>query len=205
MPEICAIGTRTTNRALIHDCYRLGYLNGIVADITYGHGRFWRDYRPPNLIAFDIDRKCGVTVADFTALPLVDATIDTVVFDPPYKLNGTPTLDLDATYGVGTRTNTRDRRALIFRGLSEAFRVSRKYVLVKSQDQISSGKYQPLTFEIWAHARGIGAVLIDQLFVTGRREQPFNTRQLHARRDYSTLLVFAIDKRFEIRRDVLWT
>ena len=84
------------------DCHRLGYLEGSVLDATYGHGRFWRDYRPPKLVPLDLDRTYGVMVADFTALPLVDDSFDTVVFDPPYKLNGTPTHSLDFHYGVGS-------------------------------------------------------------------------------------------------------
>ena len=40
------------------------------------------------------------------------------------------------------------------------------------------------------HARALGLELVDVLHVQGYRKQPPGRRQIHARRDYSTALVF---------------
>lgn len=190
--EILAADTRS-NGSLMADCARLGYLGGIVCDMTYGMGRFWIDYRPEHLIAYDIDEACGVGVADFRSLPLADKSVDTAVFDPPYKANGTSTgfgpSALDAGYGVDKYRTANDRLTLMYEGLAEALRIARRYVLVKCQDQITSGKLEPQTYHMWEFATYNGARMVDLLHVLGSRPQPPGTRQVHARRNYSSLLV----------------
>ena len=191
------------NADLMADCARLGYLDGLVVDVTYGLGRFWTKHRPDLFLAYDLDPARavdGVELADCRQLPLHDQSVDSVVFDPPYKLNGTSTgqgvAASDAAYGVaGGYVPARDRHALLLDGTSEALRVARRYVLVKCQDQISSSKYHPQTFLVWERARSHGAELVDLLHVVGGRAQPPGRRQVHASRNYSSLLVFEVDDR----------
>jgi hypothetical protein len=155
----------------MNDCEDLGYIKGRVLDCTYGKGSFW-EIVPEDFTASDLEpSKPWVLKRDFTNLPLDwFETFDTVVFDPPYKMNGTSTgkgpSALDAGYGPGG------------------------HILVKCQDQISSGNYQPQEFWMHTTARARGCDIVDKLFVRGHRPQPAGRRQLHARRDYSTLLVF---------------
>ena len=78
-----AIGDRKSNAALIADCHRLGYLKAddLVADVTYGLGRFWSDWAPDALLASDLDplkSPCGLSV-DFTDLPFETDELDAVV------------------------------------------------------------------------------------------------------------------------------
>ena len=194
---IQAIAQRT-NAELMAQCAELGYLPGTVLDMTYGLGAFWRDHKPRDLIAMDLYAIPNVWIdvqANATCLPLADAAVDTAVFDPPYKLNGTSTdigpSMLDRRYGVhGSYTPAAVRHALLLDGTSEALRVARRYVLVKCADQISSGRYNPQTFMVWQRAIEHGWTMVDLLHVVGGREQPSGTRQLHARRNYSSLLVF---------------
>src|SRR5699024_499292 len=132
----------------------------------YGLGRFWTEIRPAGLVAVDIDPErvaaaldAGIDaeVADFTALPMDDGTYATVVLDPPYKLNGASTgrgpSAADAGFGVaGTdwgRMRWQDRHALIRAGIAEAVRVTAPggHVLVKCQDQVSSGRVRWQTRE----------------------------------------------------------
>lgn len=195
MTEIVAAAART-NAELMADCARLGYLDGVVVDLTYGRGRFWTHHRPTELVAFDLDPACAVTVADCRALPLRRSSVDVAVFDPPYKGNGTSTgrgaSNLDAGYGVASYRPAAERLSLILDGVSEALRVARRFVLVKCQDQITSGHLEPQTFLIWRRATELGAELVDLLHVLGARRQPPGRRQVHARRNYSTLLVLAV-------------
>lgn len=54
---------------------------GVVADVTYGRGVFWKNI---DTLAYDL-RATDLTMGvDCRKLPYVDRTIDCVVFDPPY-------------------------------------------------------------------------------------------------------------------------
>jgi hypothetical protein len=185
---VLAIGDRKNNAEAIRDAHQLGYINGCVLDMTYGLGRFWKLYRPLDLFTNDLYADAQFAY-DFTDLPR-DWTglFDTVVFDPPYKLNGTGgSHPSDAGYGVANKGG--DRWNLILGGLEEAYRVCAPggHILVKCQDQVVSGHKVFQTQDI---PKNIDAPLVDQLHVRSYRPQPAGRRQLHARQDYSTLLVF---------------
>jgi hypothetical protein len=94
---ILAHGDWKTNAELIRDCASLGYLHGdwYTLDPTYGLGTFWSLWRPHTLVASDIDpaKSLWGGATDFTNLPWSNNLFDAVVFDPPYKLNGTPDAD----------------------------------------------------------------------------------------------------------------
>jgi len=191
---------RKNNAELMRDCMALGYLDGRVLDVTYGQGRFWKLVVPPQLYRSDLDPAAECPLHwDFTDLPVADGWADTVVLDPPYKLNGKPSqggpATSDASYGVGERRTPAERSALMYAGLQEAGRVASQFVLFKCQDQVVSGKrvWQAREFANWAESL-MGMRLVDQLHVFGYREQPAGRRQVHAHQDYSTLLVLDASK-----------
>lgn len=198
MTDVRAIGARTNNAEAIRDAAQLGYLAGAVLDTTYGLGRFWKLWTPDHLVAVDLnptrsrDWPLGVDVRD---LPFDDATFDAVVFDPPYKLNGTSTgrgaSASDEDYGVEQYMGRVERHQMIRDGITEAHRVARPggHVLVKCMDQVNGGRVRWQTREFADHAEALGARLVDALHVQGYRAQPAGRSQQHARRDYSTLLV----------------
>lgn len=201
MSEVRAIGTRHNNAQLMADCAQLGYLDGRVLDLTYGTGRFWRDFRPDDLTTNDLYSEEAHLDLDFRGTDLPAVSFDTVVFDPPYKLNGTGGSHVsDEGYGVaGPYRSVEDKMMLITRGVREGVRLSRRFLLVKCQDQVVSGRvvWQTITITDYARSLNIGGRygrLIDMLHVQGYRQQPPGRRQVHARRDYSTLLVFEIAK-----------
>ncbi len=190
-----AIDTWRSNAELIADVAKLGYLRDdwFTLDPTYGEGTFWKVWKPKRLIALDIDG--GKTPSgqwmDFTDMPFADHFFDAVVFDPPYKLNGTPDPTVDARYGVDQPTRWQDRMELCRAGIRECARVlGDGYLLVKCQNQVCSGKirWQSIDFTRTAEECGLG--LVDMFHFLSYRAQPADRRQVHARQNSSQLLVF---------------
>ena len=94
-----------TNADLIAAATDLGYVHGRVLDPTYGYGGMWTE-DPVGLLRFDLEPKVpGCVRADFRHLPLPDASVDSIVLDPPYRLAGTATSaqrgGMDDRYGIG--------------------------------------------------------------------------------------------------------
>lgn len=200
------------NAELIEHCFTLGYLaeDRFTLDPTYGLGRFWKIRRPDRLVASDLDPErspYGKSV-DFLALPWPDETFEVVVFDPPYKLNGTSTgegpSEADDDYGVTEYMGWRERHAMIKAGITESVRVLERggVLLVKCQDQVCGGRIRFQAREFAEHTESIeindqpvGMFQVDMLHLPGYRHQPKNRRQATAHRNYSTLLVFRKPKR----------
>lgn len=192
---VMSFGTWSTNAELIEDCATLGYLRDdwLILDPTHGEGTFWKRWRPARLTACDLDpakSPLGRSV-DFTDLPWADRSFDAVVFDPPYKLNGTPDADIDERYGVHQPTRWQDRMQLIRKGLVECARVlSDGYLLLKCQDQVCSGRKRWQTDEFTTLAADLGLGKVDRFDFPTYRPQPNGRRQVHSRTNSSTLLVF---------------
>lgn len=182
------------NADLMVACHELGYIrdDDEVLDATYGLGRFWSNWRPQHLHTNDLYTEAD-SHDDFCDLRFTDSIFDVVVLDPPYKLNGTPSkggpANSDNDYGVGTYTPWQARHALIYDGIRECSRVARRNLLIKCQDQVSSGKVRWQTHLFTDIAEDEGMELVDVLHVPGHRPQPPGRRQVHAARNYSTLLV----------------
>lgn len=194
--RILSADTYLTNAEMIEAVAKLGRLRhtDLVLDPTYGQGTWWKRWQPDTLVASDLHPRPSAPCrrADFTALPHPDATFDVVAFDPPYKLNGTPTPTVDDRYGVGVSTRWQDRHALIREGITECIRVLKPkgVLLVKCQDQVCSGQVRWQTIEFTNHATAQGLRLADMLHKLGGRPQPKKRRQVHAAHNYSTLLIF---------------
>jgi hypothetical protein len=192
------------NAEMMAAVHELGYLDGSVLDCTYGLGNFWKVFQPVNFIGTDIDTHrspYGISV-DFTAMPFKPGQFTNVVFDPPYKLNGTPDLMIDGRYGVDARKRWQDRMALMADGLVECARVADRRVLLKCMDQVVAGNKIFQTIEMTQVAGMAGMHLVDRfdLLHSPRPQPPINrdgsTRyQQHTQQNYSTLLVFEKGKR----------
>lgn len=192
MTDVSAIGAWRNNADLIADVAKLGYLDGHVLDLTYGKGNFWTEYLPESITTNDLNPERDVDFHwDFRDVPLPSFRFDAVVLDPPYRLNGTPDQDFDDAYGITEPTRWQDRMALILDGVREACRLSRGYVLVKCQAQVVSGAVRWQDREVAARAEACGFAHVDRFDLpTKPRKQPPGRRQVHARRNHSTLLVF---------------
>lgn len=183
-----------SNAHMIADVAKLGYIHGLVLDPTYGeHGGFWKLCRPDNLVAHDL-KLDGV---DFLDLPYSPAKFDTIVYDPPYKLSGTPaSAGFDTRYGVDRYKRWQDRIQLMVDGITalDPFLKHRGHLLVKCMDQVSSGQIRWQTDIITSHTVGLGYRKVDRFDLLGHgRPQPAGRGQQHAYGRPSTLLVFRKD------------
>lgn len=191
MSDIHTISDRRDNAELIEDAAALGYVRGVCLDLTYGEGSFWKRYRPDGLVTNDIDPMKGDYHEDFRATSWLSRSYGTVVFDPPYKMGGTPASpEMDARYGTSKVMTRGEILCGLVGGLAEACRVSDDLVLVKLMDMVSSGKMRWQSDVATDVARACEFRKIDILILPGGRQQPEGTAQKHARHAYSTLLIF---------------
>lgn len=171
------LGAWQSNGDLIAEVARLGYLDGTVLDATYGRGTFWKVHRPEQLLANDRDAE-GLDIDtryDYREFPPDwSRGFAAVVFDPDYKLNGTPALgEFDARYGIGGKVSREQRYAAILTGAAECFRVADRYLLVKCQDQVESGRQWWMGDDVTATVGALGGRKVEEfLYLGGGRPQP---------------------------------
>ena len=196
---VLAAHTWPDNASLIADVWSLyGFDDAIVLDPTWGRGLWWKKVTPKNLIRHDKYKLDGV---DFTQrLPEAPESIDIVAFDPPYvSVGGRKTTGLPEMHDRYGLTDAAKSPYLlqcdINIGISNCYRVLKPGGLlwVKCQDYISSGKFWPGTYntQLFCLERHRSFEQIDRFEMVGSpRSQPPNRRQVHARRNLSTLLIF---------------
>ncbi len=185
MSVILGANNWNTNANLIADCARLGYLDphGLTLDPTFGRGVFWKKFRPDRLIHHDLlqDR------VDFRDLPYTDRFFQDSVFDPPYVAKGgrdsSGILEFDARYGLINAA--RSPQELFFHnaiGLTEVVRVTRRNVLIKVSNYVSSGDFYPGVYEMERFAIDkLGCRPLDQFVMyKNPRMQPTRTRKCKA-------------------------
>lgn len=187
---ILAVDRWPTNGHLIADVDRLGLIpEGRIFDATYGRGTFWTEARRDDVIANDLRAPDVDHRFDWTKpVPLRWGTWRTVVFDPPYKLNGTPTDD--DRYGVDEKVAVAERKRRCILGLYNLrmLLVPGGTMLVKTQNQIANGRYHDLVGDQVAAAKGLG-LHVEAMFHFVIDPRPQRT-QVNARNNYSTLIVF---------------
>lgn len=185
-----------TNAELIADVAKLGYLKKEwrTLDPTYGNGTWWKLWRPDDLVAPD-----GYPdTFDFRDTHFTDNAFDAVAFDPPYvSVGGRATSTIEGyhqRYGIDVAPNSpAGVQSVINDGLKEMQRVVKPngIILCKCQDYISSGKLWLGTHHTLTWALAIGLKVEDRIeHLSQPRPQPDHVRQVHARRNLSTLFVF---------------
>lgn len=188
------------NAALVADCARLGYLKKEwrTLDPTFGRGNWWTRWQPDELVTHDKYTLDGV---DFTALPHDTDEFDAAVYDPPYIAPGgrdkSTVEDFNDRFGLQyTPPKPADLQQLINAGLDEVGRVVRRggFVLVKCCDYVNGGKVWWGTHQTSTHAMANGFELVDRLEHIGTCGPQSQKRQVHARRNLSTLFVLKVKK-----------
>jgi hypothetical protein len=187
-----------TNGDLIADVARIHLdVDDLTLDATHGRGVWWQRWRPARLVTNDAHVPGADVAADFRRLPFAAGTFDVVAYDPPYCAQGgrkTSTVpDYNARYGrPSAPMSAAGTQQLVCDGLTEVARVVRPrgVLLVKCADYVWSGSYWPGTHHTLCHALDLGLELVDRFEHIGPLgPQPPRARQLHARRNVSTLFV----------------
>lgn len=190
-----------SNAELIIDLRKLGYIGfrDEVLDPTYGKGNWWKKWKPPHFTGSDINpdkSPVGYSV-DFTNMPWEDESFDVVTFDPPYIAQGGRTTSgiqhfLDS-FGLHDVPRTPEEcQQLINDGITEAWRVLRSEgrLMVKCKDYVNGGRLWHGTHYTLTHLMDTGFIVEDRLeHISGLGPQPKRSRQLHARRNFSTMFV----------------
>jgi hypothetical protein len=173
-----------------------------VADITYGKGVFWK--RVPagvyRLLASDLSQ--GV---DCRRLPYADASLDCVVFDPPYMHTPGGTAHVNHQNYEGYYRNNQAGNGvskkyheavleLYYQTAREAYRVLREegFFIVKCADEVCANQQRLTHVEIINEYTANGFI-VEDLFVLVRNNRPGVSRvchQVHARKNHSYFLVF---------------
>jgi hypothetical protein len=199
---ILAVAEWQTNAELIRDIIKVGYIKmgDTVFDATYGeYGVFWKIRRPKYLTTNDLTHPADYAMdwcesddvlAHVESCPEFAAGFKHVVYDPPYKMNGTPTPEVDARYGVGESTSLAQRLEVIQLGVQNLAPLALERMFIKCQDAVVSGKIVWQTRMITDQMEDQGFRLRDRWDMVRWRSQPAGRRQLHAGQNRSTLLIF---------------
>lgn len=178
-----------------------------VADVTYGKGVFWKKVPDGMYRLLASDLRNGV---DCRKLPYGDASIDCVVFDPPYMHTPGGTAHVNhQNYENYYRNNSAGNGSgkkyheavleLYFKAADEAHRVLRNegIYIIKCGDEVCANQQRLTHVELINELTQKGFV-IEDLFVVLRNNRPGVSRvirQVHARKNHSYFLVLRKSKR----------
>jgi DNA modification methylase len=171
-----------------------------IADVTYGKGVFWRNVPKDTYRLLKTDISLGI---DCRNLPYEEASLDCIVFDPPYMHSPGGTAHVNhQNYEAYYRNNQANSQAkyheavldLYFTSAREAWRVLKHggVYIVKCQDEVCANRQRLTHIEIINELEKQGFVTED-LFIVVRSGKPGVSRllnQVHARKAHSYFLVF---------------
>ena len=173
---------------------------GYQCDITYGNGGFWKNIQAPAL-KFDITPlKDGVVAATSTALPLLDKSLDNIVFDPPfitYVKKGRDHNSVIAKRFGGYETFD-DLLTHYTQTLQETVRVLKRKgkLIFKCQDIVHNHQLRAVHAQVIMLAELVGFRLLDSFVLVAKHRMPVKTcmnsnnwKQRHARVFHSYFIV----------------
>src|SRR5229473_1250813 len=156
----------------------------LIADVTYGTGRFWRKCPPQadwDLKVLGSDISSGTPagiICDLCSLPYKDGSVDVVVLDPPYVHNSGTRNSHDYA-ATTTRYNGHATTASMYnadimnlyrKGLAEAYRVLNPdggTCWVKCKDEVEREVQRWSHIRIFEMALDLGFCARDLFILTG--------------------------------------
>jgi len=171
--------------------------NPFECDPTYSKGVFYRNFPEPRLKFDLVPQLPEVRQADCRALPLAGASVQSIMFDPPFVMSGDTHKEIK-TGKIMDRfscfQNYKELTALYYPAIFEMYRILKPggLLVFKCQDSVSSGQQYMTHIDTttWAQEAGFYAkdlfILINSNLLMG----PFWKNQQHARKAHSYFLVF---------------
>lgn len=191
--------------ALLSDLLRLHVPEGLECDVTFGNGSFYKHGIQQPRLRFDIDPQVpDVVRANSCALPLPDASIGSLMFDPPFltyvkrgrshKAGG---VAMSARFGG---YYSYDELEAHYHGtITEAARVlrDRGRMVFKCQDIIHNHRMHCTHARVIASAERSGFRLLDLFVLAAKHRMPSPQKgtQRHARVFHSYFLAFERGRR----------
>jgi hypothetical protein len=162
----------------------------VIADVTYGRGVFWRHV---DVSKYDLRATDLLMGVDFRSLPYENASIDRLVFDPPYVHGGQtmlPSLRDQYRNDNGAHESVIRLYAAGFLEAARVLKPKKGIIIVKCQDEIESGKQRLSHSEVTQLLQLFGFEFVD-LFVLMQSMVPVmrESRQQHARKNHSFYIV----------------
>jgi len=120
----------------------------IELDPTYSKGNFYKKGIPPPVYKFDLyPQVTGVSVANAENLPLIDESINTMIFDPPFLATTGASLLINNNSNsinkrFGVYPNEKALHQFYVNALKEFHRILKPggILIFKCQDKVSGGK-----------------------------------------------------------------
>jgi hypothetical protein len=194
---------------------------GFECDLTYGNGVFWKNIGDPKL-RFDVAPISDhIRKGDSTNTPLADATLNNVVFDPPfitYIKNGKDYKDgaMVMSRRFGGYYSYDELKKHYDLSLKEMSRILKNHgkVIFKCQDLIHNHKMHPTHCLVMNMAEQYGLKILDMFILVANHRMPMpqekmsNYKQKHARIYHSYFLVFEkikVKAKKERKEEVMFT
>jgi len=197
MQSVILTSNRGNNADLLASAFDLyAPEGGIIADLTFGKGSFWKSIDKSKYSPIVSDIKPGFNVdarIDFRSLPYRDESIDVVMLDPPYLSGGNTVVGhINKQYSCDVRTSHQGIIRRYASGIVESARVLKKRgkLFVKCQDETVSGKQHFSHVELIHLLEMLGFKLLD-LFILTTPNTPCmrHDYQKTARKNHSYLIV----------------
>lgn len=170
----------------------------IECDVTCGRGMFYRYTLEPPRLMFDIaPRRRGVVAADVRWLPLSDAAVGSVMFDPPFLYGAFTARRRDSTMAKKYSTvpgQIKDLVEFYVEAMAEIYRVLHPggILYFKCQDIVDGRHNAFVHVMIHDMARAVGFRPRD-LFILLAKSRPIQYnlyKQVHARKYHCYFWVF---------------
>lgn len=170
---------------------------GKVLDMTFGRGVFWKKIEAGrfSVLANDMDPNLGNWHDDLRRVRWGDEKFDVVVFDPPWGNISTVRREdgLARVYRLEPMGSPEKLMEFCIEGIREGCRVLKVggIMIVKCQDQVSSGKKYFYSVEIYREALRVGFVGVDRVIQKQKRNpKASHGVQKHFRMNYSEYWIF---------------